>query len=466
MHIKNRPLVSKKMAKSKTVFVCSECGNESSKWLGKCPACNSWNTFYEQKVVDSKNINTKLKENINNKPQKLNSYEAKETVRTSTGFGELDRVLGGGLVNGSLILLGGEPGIGKSTLILQICDKVKGEGKVLYVSGEESAEQIKLRADRLNINNEDILFLGETDIDIVNQAIIDINPKLVIIDSIQTMYSDEITAAAGSVSQVREITSQVMRVCKSRAITTIIIGHVTKEGNIAGPRVLEHMVDTVLYLEGERYFSYRILRGVKNRFGSTNEIGMFEMKEEGMCEILNPSDILISEREDNPAGSCIVSAMEGTRSILVELQALTTKTIYGFPRRTANGIDFNRLTLLIAVLEKKANLPLGNDDVYLNVVGGLKINEPAIDLGIMMVTASIFKNIPIPKDMVIMGEVGVTGEVRRINFIEKRLKEAEKLGFKTCIIPESNKKVLKENYKLDIIGVKNINEAMKKIGIR
>ena len=466
MHIKNRPLVSKKMAKSKTVFVCSECGNESSKWLGKCPACNSWNTFYEQKVVDSKNINTKLKENINNKPQKLNSYEAKETVRTSTGFGELDRVLGGGLVNGSLILLGGEPGIGKSTLILQICDKVKGEGKVLYVSGEESAEQIKLRADRLNINNEDILFLGETDIDIVNQAIIDINPKLVIIDSIQTMYSDEITAAAGSVSQVREITSQVMRVCKSRAITTIIIGHVTKDGNIAGPRVLEHMVDTVLYLEGERYFSYRILRGVKNRFGSTNEIGMFEMKEEGMCEILNPSDILISEREDNPAGSCIVSAMEGTRSILVELQALTTKTIYGFPRRTANGIDFNRLTLLIAVLEKKANLPLGNDDVYLNVVGGLKINEPAIDLGIMMVTASIFKNIPIPKDMVIMGEVGLTGEVRRINFIEKRLKEAEKLGFKTCIIPESNKKVLKENYKLDIIGVKNINEAMKKIGIR
>ncbi len=466
MHIKNRPLVSKKMAKSKTVFVCSECGNESSKWLGKCPACNSWNTFYEQKVVDSKNINKKLKENINNKPQKLNSYEAKETVRTSTGFGELDRVLGGGLVNGSLILLGGEPGIGKSTLILQICDKVKGEGKVLYVSGEESAEQIKLRADRLNINNEDILFLGETDIDIVNQAIIDINPKLVIIDSIQTMYSDEITATAGSVSQVREITSQVMRVCKSRAITTIIIGHVTKEGNIAGPRVLEHMVDTVLYLEGERYFSYRILRGVKNRFGSTNEIGMFEMKEEGMCEILNPSDILISEREDNPAGSCIVSAMEGTRSILVELQALTTKTIYGFPRRTANGIDFNRLTLLIAVLEKKANLPLGNDDVYLNVVGGLKINEPAIDLGIMMVTASIFKNIPIPKDMVIMGEVGLTGEVRRINFIEKRLKEAEKLGFKTCIIPESNKKVLKENYKLDIIGVKNINEAMKKIGIK
>ena len=330
------------------------------------------------------------------------------------------------------------------------------------MSGEESAEQIKMRADRLNINNEDILFLGETDIDIVNQAIIDINPKLVIIDSIQTMYSEELSAAAGSVSQVREITSQVMRVCKSRAITTIIIGHVTKEGNIAGPRVLEHMVDTVLYLEGERYFSYRILRGVKNRFGAANEIGMFEMKEEGMCEITNPSDVLISEREDNPSGSCIVSSMEGTRSILVELQALTAQTSFGYAKRTANGIDCNRLALLIAVLEKKSGLMLGMQDVYLNVVGGLRINEPSIDLGISIVIASSFKNMPIPKDMVIMGEVGLTGEVRRINLIEKRLKEAERLGFKSCIIPESNKKDLKDKYKLDIIGVRNVNEAMKK----
>ena len=348
---------------------------------------------------------------------------------------------------------------------MQICDKIKGDGKVLYVSGEESAEQIKLRSDRLGINNEDILFLGETDIDLVNQAIINVNPKLVIIDSIQTMYSEDITAAAGSVSQVREITGQVMRICKSRGITTIIIGHVTKEGNIAGPRVLEHMVDTVLYLEGERYFSYRILRGVKNRFGSTNEIGMFEMQEKGMTEITNPSDILISEREDNPAGSCIVSSMEGTRPILVELQALTSQTIFGYPKRTANGIDYNRLALLIAVLEKKAGLMLNSQDVYLNVVGGLKINEPSIDLGIMLVTASSFKNVPIPKDMIIIGEVGLTGEVRRINLIEKRLKEAEKLGFKSCIIPESNKKDLKDNYKLDIIGVRNINEAMKKVGI-
>ena len=453
------------MAKSKTVFVCSECGNESSKWLGKCPACNSWNTFYEQKIVE-----TKSKDKSGNQtsiiPQKLNSYEATETIRIHTGFQELDRVLGGGLVKGSLVLLGGEPGIGKSTLILQICDKIKGDGKVLYVSGEESAEQIKLRADRLGINNEDILFLGETDIDIVNQAIINLNPKLVIIDSIQTMYSEEITAAAGSVSQVREITSQVMRVCKSRAITTIIIGHVTKEGNIAGPRVLEHMVDTVLYLEGERYFSYRILRGVKNRFGSTNEIGMFEMQDKGMCEIDNPSDILISEREDNPSGSCIVATMEGTRPILVELQALTSQTVFGYPKRTANGIDYNRVSLLIAVLEKKAGLMLGSQDVYLNVVGGLKLNEPAIDLGIMIATASSFKNVAIPKEMIILGEVGLTGEVRRINLIEKRLKEAEKLGFKSAIIPESNKKDLKDNYKLDIIGVRNVNEAMKKVGLK
>ena len=448
------------MAKAKTVFVCSECGNESPKWLGKCPACNSWNTFYEQKIEKYTEEN-KIEKKINNTPKPLNTYIGQEANRTSTGYSELDRVLGGGLVKGSLILLGGEPGIGKSTLILQLCEKVQGEGKVLYVSGEESAEQIKLRADRLDVKSEELMFLGETDIDIVKEAISEMQPKLVIIDSIQTMYSEEISAAAGSVSQVREITSQIMRVCKSRNITTIIIGHVTKDGNIAGPRVLEHMVDTVLYLEGERYFSYRILRGVKNRFGSTNEIGMFEMRGEGMCEITNPSDVLISEREDNPPGSCIVSCMEGTRSMLVELQALTSQSVFGYPKRTANGIDYNRLALLIAVLEKRAGMNLGNQDVYLNVVGGLKISEPSIDLGILMVTASSYKNKPIEKGIAIMGEVGLTGEVRRINMIEKRLKEAEKLGFKKCIIPESNKKGLKEKFKLDIIGVKDINEAMK-----
>ena len=452
------------MAKAKTIFVCSECGNESPKWLGKCPACNSWNTFYEQKIEKYTETN-KIEKKINNTPRPLNSYVGQEANRTSTGYLELDRVLGGGLVKGSLILLGGEPGIGKSTLILQLCEKVQGEGKVLYVSGEESAEQIKLRADRLEIKNQDLMFLGETDIDVIKDAISDMKPKLVIIDSIQTMYSDEITAA-GSVSQVREITSQIMRMCKAQQITTIIIGHVTKEGNIAGPRVLEHMVDTVLYLEGERYNTYRILRAVKNRFGSTNEIGMFEMREEGMCEVTNPSDILITEREDNPSGSCILASVEGTRPILVEVQALTSQTVFGLPKRTANGFDYNRLAVLIAVLEKKAGLSLGNQDVYLNIAGGMKISEPAADLGIIATVASSYKNVPIPQSTVVMGEVGLTGEVRRINLIEKRLKEAEKLGFKACIIPENNKKVLKDNYKLDIIGVKSIGDMLRILKIK
>ena len=451
--------------KAKTIFVCNECGYESAKWMGKCPACNSWNTFFEEKL-STKVESGKREKKIQEAPKPLNSFVGQDAQRTSTGYAELDRVLGGGLVKGSLVLVGGEPGIGKSTLILQLCDKVKGEGKVLYVSGEESAEQIKLRADRLNIKNDDILFLGETDIDIIDQNIEELNPKLVIIDSMQTMYSEDISSAPGRVSQVREITSRIMKICKSRKITTIIIGHVTKDGNIAGPRVLEHMVDTVLYIEGERYFSYRMIRGVKNRFGSTNEVGMFEMQEKGMVEITNPSSILISEREDNPSGSVVVATVEGTRPLLVELQALVTQSVFGLPRRTANGIDYNRLTLLVAVMEKKAGFMLGNQDVYLNVVGGLKVNEPALDLGIILATASSFKNVSIPKGVIALGEVGLTGEVRTINMMEKRLKEAERLGFKKCIIPENNKKLLKESYKLDIIGVKNINEAMKAIGLR
>ena len=451
--------------KAKTIFVCNECGYESAKWMGKCPACNSWNTFFEEKL-STKVESGKREKKIQEAPKPLNSFVGQDAQRTSTGYAELDRVLGGGLVKGSLVLVGGEPGIGKSTLILQLCDKVKGEGKVLYVSGEESAEQIKLRADRLNIKNDDILFLGETDIDIIDQNIEELNPKLVIIDSMQTMYSEDISSAPGSVCQVREITSRIMKICKSRKITTIIIGHVTKDGNIAGPRVLEHMVDTVLYIEGERYFSYRMIRGVKNRFGSTNEVGMFEMQEKGMVEITNPSSILISEREDNPSGSVVVATVEGTRPLLVELQALVTQSVFGLPRRTANGIDYNRLTLLVAVMEKKAGFMLGNQDVYLNVVGGLKVNEPALDLGIILATASSFKNVSIPKGVIALGEVGLTGEVRTINMMEKRLKEAERLGFKKCIIPENNKKLLKESYKLDIIGVKNINEAMKAIGLR
>ena len=455
------------MGKPKTIFVCSSCGYESAKWLGKCPACNEWNTFYEEKVVNSSNnISGSSGNKAKIMPRKLKEVEGIETARTSTGIGELDRVLGGGMVKGSLVLIGGEPGIGKSTLILQLCNTIKGEGKVLYVSGEESAEQVKIRADRLNINNDDILFLGETNIDNIQESIISINPKLVIIDSIQTMYSEEITSAAGTVSQVREITARIMRMCKENGITTIIIGHVTKDGNIAGPRVLEHMVDTVLYLEGERYFSYRILRSVKNRFGSTNEVGMFEMKNEGMVEITNPSSILISDRNDNPAGSIIVASMEGTRPLLVELQALTTPSIYGIPKRTANGIDYNRLAVLIAVIEKRAGMALGGQDVYLNVVSGIRIAEPAIDLGIVLSCISSYKNISIKQEIVAIGEVGLTGEVRAVNMIEKRIKEAEKLGFKKCIIPESNKKLLKDKFNLDIIGVRNINEAIKELQLK
>ena len=453
------------MAKTSTVFFCNSCGYESSKWLGRCPACLEWNSFVEEKVTKGKSIS---KNNLAkaNSPVILKNIEYIKISRVSSGFSEVDRVLGGGFVNGSLTLLGGEPGIGKSTLILQICDKFNADGKVLYVSGEESAEQIKIRADRLAINNDNIMFLGETDINNIETSIESINPKLVVIDSIQTMFSDEITSAPGSVSQVREITARIMKMCKQKGITTVIIGHVTKDGTIAGPRVLEHMVDCVLYIEGERYFSYRILRGVKNRFGSTNEIGMFEMQNEGMVEINNPSSVLLTEREDNPAGSVIVASLEGTRAILVELQALTSTTVFGMPRRTATGIDYNRVTLLLAVLEKIGGVNLSNQDVYMNIVGGIKINEPALDLGIILSAASSYKNISISKDIAVIGEVGLTGEIRSVNMIDKRLKEIEKMGFKSCIIPESNKKLLKEKYKLDIIGCSDIIDAMKHLRLK
>ena len=414
--------VAKKLA---TVFVCNNCGYESSKWMGKCPACNQWNTFFEEKQITANTA--KARQKTNAEVVQLNTVEKKETTRIKTDVEELDRVLGGGFVNGSLTLLGGEPGIGKSTLILQICNSVKIQGKILYVSGEESVEQIKLRADRLGINNENILFLAETDIDVVQNSLEKYEPKFVIIDSIQTMYSEDITSAPGSVSQVREITARVMQICKQKGITTIIIGHVTKDGSIAGPRVLEHMVDTVLYLEGERYFTYRILRGVKNRFGSTNEIGMFEMEGNGLVEITNPSSILISERNGNPTGSIITVSIEGTRPLLVELQALTTLSVFGMPRRNSIGVDYNRLTLLMAVLEKKTGMQLGNQDVYLNVVGGIKVNEPALDLSIILAVASSYRNIIIKEDVVAIGEVGLTGEVRSVNMIDKRIKEAEKL---------------------------------------
>lgn len=452
--------------KNSTIFVCSECGYESSKWLGKCPACNNWNTFYEEKAIPTSKSTGVSKDKSKIEVVKLNEVKQTETVRIKTGLEELDRVLGGGFVSGSLTLLGGEPGIGKSTLILQICNTIKIDGKILYISGEESADQIKLRADRLKINKDNLLFLSETDIDNVEYALEKYEPKFVIIDSIQTMYSSEITSAPGSVSQVREITARVMKMCKMANITTIIIGHVTKDGNIAGPRVLEHMVDTVLYIEGERYFSYRVLRGVKNRFGSTNELGMFEMENEGMVEIKNPSSILISEREGNPAGSIIVVSIEGTRPILLELQALTVPSVFGIPRRNAIGIDYNRLTLLMAVIEKRAGYNLGSQDAYLNIVGGIRVNEPALDLGIVLATVSSFKNKSIGNDVVAIGEVGLTGEVRSVNMIERRIKEAEKMGYKTIIIPQSNKKVLKDKFDLDIIGVADINQALKYLNLK
>ena len=447
------------MAKNQTVFVCSSCGNESGKWLGKCPACNEWNTYYEEKVIKEKSTGNKIlakAETVKLKEVETNKYE-----RYKTGYEELDRVLGGGLVQGSLVLIGGEPGIGKSTLILQICDKVKVNGPILYVSGEESGSQIKMRADRLKIDNENIYFLGETSMQIIDETIEKINPGLVIIDSIQTIYSDDITAAPGSVSQVREVTSKIMMTCKKQNITTIIIGHVTKDGNIAGPRVLEHMVDTVLYIEGERYFSYRVLRGVKNRFGSTNEVGLFEMREEGMVEIDNPSDIMISERDGNPSGSVIVATLEGTRTMLIEVQALVTPTAFGMARRTGIGVEFNRLVLLLAVLEKKAYLPLSNQDAYVNVVSGIKLDEPAADLAIALAVASSFKNVSISKDLVAIGEVGLTGEIRSVSSIEKRIKEADRMGFKQCMISESSKKQIKYKGNIEVIGVRNIKDAIQ-----
>jgi len=444
--------------KNKIFYQCQACGYVSAKWLGKCPDCGGWNTFAEEmKSVSLRGI---IKRTV---PQPLNSITAGNDRRVSTGIKELDRVLGGGVVEGSVILVGGDPGIGKSTLLMQASSNLRAAGKVLYVSGEESAEQIKLRAERLNINSEDILLLPETNLESIINAATDLSPSAVIVDSIQTIFTEEIPSAPGSVGQVRECAAKLTAFAKKTAIPIFIIGHVTKEGAIAGPRVLEHIVDTVLYFEGDRGHPYRILRTVKNRFGSTNEIGVFEMREEGLEEIDNPSGLFLSERPSDVTGSVVVSSIEGTRPILIELQALVSPTTFGMPRRTCMGVDFNRVNLLIAVLEKIGGLHLGGMDIFVNVVGGLKVTEPAVDLGILAAIASSFREIPLYPETVVFGEIGLSGEVRAVSHVEARMKEAEKIGFKKVIMPVGSLLRMKETTSLDTIGVKNIHEFLEEL---
>jgi len=446
-----------KNMKAKTVFVCNECGYESPKWLGKCSGCGSWNSLVEEIPQEKKGQYFTSE----SKPLKLQSVELTEDERYKTGLVELDRVLGGGVVKGSLVLVGGDPGIGKSTLLLQICESIgKANKTILYISGEESEKQIKMRASRLNVNSDNLYIVSETNIATIEKFIYDIKPSIAIIDSIQTVYKGELTSAPGSVSQVREATASLIRIAKSMNIAIFIVGHVTKEGTIAGPRVLEHMVDTVLYFEGERYHTYRVLRAAKNRFGSTNEIGIFEMRDSGLVEVLNPSELMLTGRPEGVPGTVVICSMEGTRPMLVELQALVSPTSFGMPRRMATGIDYNRVVLLMAVLEKRMGLQLQTYDAYVNVAGGMKIDEPAVDLGIICAIASSFKNSPINSKTVVMGEVGLTGEVRGISFIEKRIQEAYKLGFHTLVVPKDNLKGIKTIQGIKVHGVEDVYEAL------
>lgn len=447
------------MAKAKQVYFCQECGNESTKWLGQCPACKNWNTFVEEKIVVGANKHSFNVEAV--APTSILDIKTTEDTRIGTGLKELDRVLGGGIVKGSLTLVGGDPGIGKSTLLLQVCRNLTmTDHRVLYASGEESLQQIKLRAERLGGFSKDMLLLCETNLEVIENAISKVNPEIVIIDSIQTMYLEEIASGAGSVAQVREVTSRLMRIAKQWEVAIFIVGHVTKEGTVAGPRTLEHMVDTVLYFEGEKNAIYRILRGVKNRFGSTNEIGVFEMKDTGLYEVENPSQVMLNGRPLDAAGSVVVCSMEGTRPILIEIQALVCQSNFNLPRRTSVGIDYNRVNLLMAVLEKRAGLMLAGNDAYVNLAGGMKLNEPAIDLGVIMALVSSYKNISIDPHTIIFGEVGLSGEVRGVSMAAQRVKEAAKMGFTTCILPQINCEGLEEGLGIKLIGVKNITEAL------
>ena len=449
------------MAKGKkSVFFCQNCGHEENKWLGQCPMCKEWNTFVEEPVSFSKSASAKQIKDA--EVVALKHVETDQEERIKTKIEELDRVLGGGIVPGSLLLVGGDPGIGKSTLLLQVCQRLcEDKHQVLYISGEESLKQIKLRANRMGEFTEDLLLLCETNLEIVKNVIQKRKPEVVIIDSIQTMYSEEVASAPGSVSQVRESTNVFMQLAKGLGISIFIVGHVTKEGTVAGPRVLEHMVDTVLYFEGDRHASYRILRGVKNRFGSTNEIGVFEMRQNGLVEVENPSEFMLNGKPENASGSVVACSMEGTRPILIEIQALVCSSNFGMPRRTAAGTDYNRVNLLMAVLEKRVGIHLSNYDAYVNIAGGIKMNEPAVGLGIVMAVVSSYKNQPIDEKTIVFGEVGLSGEVRAVNMPEQRVVEAKKLGFTTCIMPEVSREVVKNIKGIKIIGVKTINEALK-----
>lgn len=454
------------MAKERTsMFFCSECGYDSAKWTGQCPVCKAWNTMIEEKVSKS-SLPSKVvaKSIIENRPKLLKDIELDTSDRYSTYIDEFDRVLGGGVVIGSLVLVGGNPGIGKSTILLQVCKNLSNSGrKLIYVSGEESLKQIKLRANRIGLINTDMKLFCETDLSIIQQVILEERPEVVVIDSIQTMFTKDIGSAPGSVSQVRESTNVLMQLAKTNNIAIFIVGHVTKDGQVAGPRVLEHMVDTVLYFEGERTVSYRILRAVKNRFGSTNEIGVFEMRESGLEEVKNPSEYMLSGRPSNASGASVACLMEGSRPMLLEVQALITETVFGLPRRTAVGTDFNRVNLLMAVIEKRCGLQMSRYDAYINIAGGIKMNEPALDLSIIMSIVSGLKNRPIDDKTVIFGEVGLAGEVRAVSMAEYRIREAVKLGFTTCILPKISLEKLSDlslTKKINLIGVQNIREAV------
>lgn len=453
------------MTKEKATYICQACGAESLRWSGKCESCGEWNTLIEERRGNSK-YNKNRGEILT--PVEFVKGADKKFYRLKTGIMEVDQVLGGGLVPGSVTLLGGEPGIGKSTLALQIgCSKlINANGKppgekVLYISGEESGEQVNMRAQRLNIDYLKLCFLAEVNIDNIAATIKEMKPALVIIDSVQTILSEEITSLAGSISQLREVAGKLIEIAKNTNIPIIMIGHVTKEGNVAGPKTLEHLVDTVLYLEGDRFHTFRILRSVKNRFGSTNEVGIFEMRKSGLIEVQDPSKIFIEERRPGASGSVVTSVIEGHRSFLLEIQGLTSKTVFGYPKRTASGYDVNRLQLLIAVLSKRANLRLNDNDIYLNIVGGFRVKEPALDLAVCLAVSSSYLNKPIDSEIIILGEVGLSGEVRNVSQLEKRLKEAQKLGFKRAVVPPTKEKLKVSNF--ETIRVKTLNEAIDKV---